>query len=106
MPGEPTRIRRAVVVENPDRFEEGYQALVVVPLTTERRLVDATFALRIDPTPENGASVTSWALPHNVNSVSLRRAKPTLARITVEQLRLIRQRIALALDIAVAPSER
>jgi mRNA-degrading endonuclease toxin of MazEF toxin-antitoxin module len=103
MPGEPTRIRPAVVVENARVFPDEYSVTLVVPLSRDERLARSRLAVRIDPTPENGAGATSWALAHHVNSVSLRRVNPTQSRVTNDQLHLIRQRIALALDLPDMP---
>jgi len=99
LPREPTRIRPSVVVENDELFDHDYPNTLVVPLSRDESLRRAPFAVRIDPTPENSATGTSWALPHHVNSVSLKRTRMTESRITSEQLRLIRERIALALDL-------
>jgi mRNA interferase MazF len=101
MPGEPTRIRPAVVVENPDLFANDYQMVIVVPMTRDQRLAHPAFAIRIEPTAENGAPATSWALPHRVGTMSIRRVKPTRSRITPQQLSAIRERIGLAMDIPV-----
>jgi len=103
MPGEPTRIRPAVVVEWAEVFPVEYPVTLVVPLTRDERLARSRLAVQIDPTPENGAATTSWALAHHVGSVSLRRVKPTQSHITADQLRLIRLRIGLALDLPIVP---
>jgi uncharacterized protein YifN (PemK superfamily) len=72
---------------------------MVVPLTRDEGLAYAAFAERIDPSPENGADATSWALAHHVTSVSLQRVQPTPSRITSEQLDSLRRRVGLALEI-------
>ena len=99
MPREPTRIRPAIVVENHELFVDE-DNILVVPLTRDERLARASLTVRIEPTPENGAEVTSWALAHHVSSVSRRRVKVTPSHITAGQLGAIRERIALALGIA------
>jgi mRNA-degrading endonuclease toxin of MazEF toxin-antitoxin module len=95
-PSEPGRLRPAVVVEDHELFPDEYPNLLVVPLTRDEGLAHGSFAERIEPTPENGAEATSWALAHHVTSVSRRRIKPTVSRITAQQLSSIRARIALA----------
>ncbi len=96
LPGEPGRLRPAVVVEDDELFPDDYPNVVVVPLTRDEGLAHRSFAVRIDPTPENGADSTSWALTHHVSSVSGRRVTSTPSAVTVEQLDAIRSRIALA----------
>ena len=71
----------------------------MAPLTRDEGLAYASFAERIDPTADNGAESTCWALAHHVTSVSLRRVTPTGSRIATDQLGGIRQRMALALGI-------
>jgi mRNA interferase MazF len=99
VPREPTKIRPAVVVEDHELFPDAYPNTVVVPLTRDEGLAYATYAERIDPTPENHVETTSWALAHHVTSVSLRRVQATPSRVTAEQLASIRRRIALALGL-------
>lgn len=96
LPAEPTNRRPAVVVED-DVFPDAYPNLLVVPLTRDQGLAYPSFAERIDPTPENGAPQTCWALAHHVTSVSLKRVTATPSRVTAEQLAGVRRRIALAI---------
>ena len=96
LPQEPGRLRPAVVVEDHELFPEGYPNTLVVPLTRDEGLAHGSFAERIDPTADNGADTTCWALAHHVTSVSLRRINPTSSRITAEQLSSIRKRITVA----------
>ena len=98
MPREPNKTRPSVVVDDQDRFPANYPNVIVVPLTRDERIVIPTFSERIEPTPENGAPATSWALGHHVSTISLHRVmKTTSSRITDEQLASLRQRVALAL---------
>lgn len=97
VPIEPARIRPAVVVEDHELFPDAYPNMLVTPLTRDEALAYAAFAERIDPTPENGAAATSWALAHHVTSVSTRRVQATSSHITTEQLASLRRRIALAI---------
>ncbi|MGH7911468.1 MAG: type II toxin-antitoxin system PemK/MazF family toxin [Candidatus Dormibacteraceae bacterium] len=99
LPREPTKRRPAVVVEDDGLFPEGYPNTLVVPLTRDSGLAYPSFAERIDPTPENAAERTCWALAHHVASVSLQRVTPTRSRVTPKQLGSIRRRIALALGL-------
>lgn len=99
LPNEPTKIRPSIVVEDGELFPENYPNTIVVPLTRDEQLAYAGLSERIEPSPENGADATSWALAHHVTTVSLRRVKPTPSRISAEQLERLRKRIALALAI-------
>ena len=100
LPQEPGRLRPAVVVEDHELFPEEYPNMLVVPLTRDEGLAHGSFAERIEPTTDNGADTTSWALAHHVTSVSLRRVNLTASRITAEQLSSIRKRIAVAVGAA------
>ena len=96
LPAEPTRRRPVVVVEDVGLFPDAYPNLLVVPLTRDQGLAYPSFAEQIEPTPENGAAETCWALAHHVTSVSMKRVSPTPSRLTAEQLSRIRRRVALA----------
>lgn len=100
MPYEPARLRPAVVVEDHELFPDEYPNVLVVPLTRDDGLAHGSFAERIEPTVENGADATCWALAHHVTSVSLRRVNPTESRITAVQLSGIRKRITVAIGAA------
>ena len=100
MPQEPDRLRPAVVVEDHELFPEEYPNLLVVPLTRDEGLAHGSFAERIEPTADNGADTTCWALAHHVTSVSLGRVHLTNSRITTEQLSSIRERIMVAMGAA------
>jgi mRNA interferase MazF len=97
LPREPSRLRPAVVVEDHELFPDEYPNVLVVPLTRDEGLAYRSFAERIEPTVENGADATCWALAHHVTSVSLRRVTPTDSRITAVQLESIRKRIMVAM---------
>jgi len=99
-PTEPSRRRPAVIVEDHELFPDEYPTTLVVPLTRDDGLAHRSFAERIEPTEENGAEATCWALAHHVTSVSLRRVSPTVSRITADQLASIRRRITVAAGIA------
>ena len=99
LPDEPARLRPAVVVEDHDLFPEQYPDTIVVPLTREEGLAHESFAERIEPTPDNGAETTCWALAHHVTSVSLRRITSTPSRVTPDQLAAIRRRITVAVGV-------
>ena len=100
LPKEPSKLRPAVIVEDHDLFPDDYPNILVVPLTRDEGLAHRSFSERIEPTKDNGAGTTCWALAHHVTSVSLRRVNPTVSRITVEQLSSIRKRILVALGVA------
>ncbi|MFI5267675.1 MAG: type II toxin-antitoxin system PemK/MazF family toxin [Chloroflexota bacterium] len=97
-PREPTGLRPAIVVDG-ETFPDDYPNTLVVPFSRDKTLIDATFTLLIEPTPENGSAAISWALPHHVTSVSRQRVRPTPSCITDDQLTDIRQRIALAIGL-------
>lgn len=97
LPREPSKLRHAVVVEDHALFPDGYPDMLVVPLTRDEGLAHRSFAEQIEPTAENGAETTSWALAHHVTSVSLRRVTATNSRVTPAQLANIRERVALAI---------
>ena len=99
LPAEPTKIRPAVVVEDAELFADEYPNTLVVPLTRDEALAYPAFSERIDPTSENGAKESSWALAHHITSISLQRIEPTPSRVTNDQLTAIRARVALALGI-------
>ncbi len=99
LPSEPTKVRPAVIVEDQDRFPEGYPNVIVVPLTRDESRVIPTFSERIEPTPENRATAICWALGHHITIASLQRVRPTPSRITDEQVANLRQRVALALGL-------
>lgn len=100
LPHEPSKLRPAVVVEDHELFPEAYPNMLVVPMTHDEGLAHRSFAERIEPTAENGAETTGWALAHHVTSVSLRRINVTGSHITAAQLAGIRQRIMLAVGMA------
>jgi len=100
LPQEPGRLRPAVVVEDHELFPEKYPNMLVVPLTRDAGLAHRSFAERIEPTADNGADTTCWALAHHVTSVSLRRVNRTASWITTEQLSSIRRRIRIAVGAA------
>lgn len=97
LPHEPSKLRPAIVVEDHELFPDGYPNVLVVPLTRDEGLAHRSFAERIEPTAENEADATCWALAHHVTSVSLRRVNPTASRITATQLASIRTRIMVAI---------
>jgi mRNA-degrading endonuclease toxin of MazEF toxin-antitoxin module len=100
LPQEPGKLRPAVVVEDHELFPEEYPNMLVVPLTCDEGLAHGSFAERIEPTADNGADTTCWALAHHITSVSLRRVNLTTSRITAEQLSSIRKRIMVAVGAA------
>ncbi|BBX74618.1 type II toxin-antitoxin system PemK/MazF family toxin [Mycobacterium shinjukuense] len=99
-PHEPAKLRPAVVVEDDELFPDEYPTVLVVPLTRDEGLAHRSFAERIEPTVENGADATCWALAHHITSVSLRRVNPTDSRITAAQLASIHNRIMVAIGAA------
>jgi len=99
LPHEPGKLRPAVVVEDHQLFPDDYPNVLVVPLTRDEGLAHRSFAERIEPTADNGADGTCWALAHHVTSVSLRRVSATGSTVTAGQLASIRERITVAIGI-------
>ncbi|WP_147917109.1 type II toxin-antitoxin system PemK/MazF family toxin [Ruania zhangjianzhongii] len=97
LPREPSKLRSGIVVEDGELFPDDYPNILVVPMTRDEGLAHESFAERIEPTAQNSAEGTCWALAHHVTSVSLRRVTPTDSRVTDQQLANIRQRIRLTL---------
>jgi mRNA-degrading endonuclease toxin of MazEF toxin-antitoxin module len=86
-----------VVVEDHELFPDEYPNMLVVPLTHDEGLAHRSFAEQIEPTAENGAETTCWALAHHITSVSLGRVTRTDSRITPSQLASVRERVTLAI---------
>lgn len=99
LPSEPSTLRLAVVIEDNVLFPDGYPNMLVVPLTRDEGLAHRSFAEQVEPTVENGAETTCWALAHHITSVSLRRVTPTDSRITPTQLANIRKRVTIAIGV-------
>ena len=97
LPHEPSKLRPAVVIEDHVLFPDEYPNMLVVPLTRDEGLAHRSFAEQIEPTVENGAETTCWALAHHITSVSLRRVTPTDSHITPTQLASVRARVTLAI---------
>jgi mRNA-degrading endonuclease toxin of MazEF toxin-antitoxin module len=95
-PKEPSRLRPAVIVEDHELFPDEYPNTLVVPLTRDEGLAHGSFSECIEPTDDNGAETTCWALAHHLTSVSLRRVSPTVSSITADQLASIRRRVTVA----------
>ena len=99
LPNKANKRRPAVVIEDESLFDQGYPNTILVPLTEDAEFAPAGLAVPIAPTPENGCTKPCFALPHHVTTTSKRRIKPTTSRVTPEQLRLIRERLALCIGL-------
>jgi mRNA interferase MazF len=97
LPKEPNKLRPAVVVENDLLFDAEHPNVIVVPLTEDASLALPSLSVAIDPTPENGCTKRCFALAPLVTAASVRRMRATPSRITDQQLRGIRRRIAEAI---------
>jgi mRNA interferase MazF len=97
LPKEPNKSCPAIVVEDDGLFDAAYPNTILVPFTDDAALVIPALATQISPTPENGCSKPCWAVSHLVATTSKKRLTATALRITAEQLRSIRQQIALAI---------
>ena len=99
LPNEPgKRARPCVLIENRQIFGDEYANIIVVPLTHDRKASFSILTTTIDPTPENGCVVRSYAISGHVTSTSrLRIVRATDSRITDEQVANIRAQVALAI---------
>lgn len=101
-PKEPNKIRPAVVVEGP-LFGEDYPNIIVAPMSEDDpTLTFREFSVRIEPNERNGCTKTSWVLGHSLTTASLSRIRRTRTRISNEELRELREKIAFALNIPLA----
>jgi mRNA-degrading endonuclease toxin of MazEF toxin-antitoxin module len=92
--GEPNKARPGIVVGRADVYEAAFGYLLVVPLTSDATLAIKSATLEIPPTDENCCSARSYALAWNVQTVPMRRVRATKARITLEELDVLRDQIA------------
>lgn len=99
LPKEPGKRRPAVIVEDPDLFDETYPNLILVPLAEDPHLAIRDLAVQILPTPENGCSNACFALAHHVTTASKRRVSLTSSRITDTELAEIRRLIATSIGL-------
>jgi mRNA-degrading endonuclease toxin of MazEF toxin-antitoxin module len=102
LPGEPNKIRPAVIIEDHELFPDDYPTTIVVPLTSDQRLAHPTFALRIEPDAANGLNAISYALANLVTVASLERVRTTAFSIEHHQLAALRARVAEAIGVPTA----
>jgi len=104
LPKEANKQRRCVVVEDGELFDPTYPNVIVVPLGDDEDFVVKSLSVEIAPAPENGCLKTCHALGYAVVTASKARiAKVTTSRVTDEQLRAIRERIAESIGISTVP---
>ena len=96
-PREPNKLRPAIVVEDDELFDENYPNVLVVPLTSDPRLVVFGLTVTIDPEPENGCEQRCFAIAPSITAVSDRRIRLTKSRVRLDQLAEIRRQIAEAI---------
>jgi mRNA-degrading endonuclease toxin of MazEF toxin-antitoxin module len=99
LPKEANKQRPAVVVEDHQLFDPLYPNVLLVPLTDDRHLAIPDLAVVIAPTPENGCTKISYALPHHVTSTSKQRISATASRISDAQLAQIRKLIGVVIGL-------
>lgn len=75
-PGEPAAHRPALLIGPPATFGPAFPFAMVVPLTTRRR--GLSLHVEIEPTPDNGLDVPSYAQCELVRSVNRRRLRHRL----------------------------
>ena len=97
LPKEPNKLRPAVVVEDHELFDPSYPNVILVPLTEDRLLAIGELSVVLEPSAENGRKKRCYALSHCVATTSAARIRGTPSRVTDEQLRHIRLRIAAAI---------
>lgn len=105
-PDEPNGLRPCVVVENAGLFGGlAYRNVLLVPLSTDLRYsIMSAVVEQINPSDENGASETCWALAHHVTAAGLSRVRVTASRVAPAHLTAIRTKIALAVGLQAARS--
>jgi mRNA-degrading endonuclease toxin of MazEF toxin-antitoxin module len=100
LPKAANKLRPAVVVEAEGLFHPDYPSLLLVPLTEDARLGMPDLVVRIEPSAENGCTRPSVILATHVTATSRQRVRRTGARITAEELRQVRERMAISLGLA------
>jgi mRNA-degrading endonuclease toxin of MazEF toxin-antitoxin module len=100
LPREPNKLRPAIIVEDSGLFDETYQNLIVVPLTSDQAFAIKSLSVEIAPSSENGCPATCWAAAYLVAATSKARITPTPSRITEAQLVSIRAKIALSIGFS------
>ncbi len=91
---EPNKLRPAVVIGRADLFGDAFGYLLVVPLTMTRQLAVTGASIEIPPSPDNACLSLTYALTWNLQTVPVRRVRATKARISDEQLELLRNQVA------------
>lgn len=99
LPKEPNKLRPAVVIEDTQLFDPDYPNVILVPLSSDEALAIPGLSEPIEPTPENGCRQLCFALAPYVACTSAARIRPTLSRITGEQLQRIRRQVAEAIGL-------
>jgi mRNA-degrading endonuclease toxin of MazEF toxin-antitoxin module len=100
-PKEANKQRPCVVVEDGELFDPTYPNVIVVPLTDDEDFVVKSLSVEIAPAPENGCLKTCYALGHAVVTASKARVtRATNSRVTADQLKAIRGRIAESIGVS------
>jgi mRNA-degrading endonuclease toxin of MazEF toxin-antitoxin module len=88
---------RPVLVVQSDALNriDGYDNVIVVPLTTREKKA-ATYR-RIEPQPSNGLERTSWAITSQIFTVAKSELKDQLGRLTKEDLYQVKEGLRIAL---------
>ena len=100
LPKEANKLRPAVVVEAEGLFHPDYPNLLLAPLTEDARLGMPDLVVRVEPSAANGCAKPSLILATHVTATSKQRVRRTGARITPDELRQVRERIAISLGLA------
>ena len=93
--GEPNKRRPAIIVGSAEAFDGDFPFRMVVPLTSSLQMSVMRASTVIEPRPENGCTMRSYALSWNVHVVPTARLTSTSAKIRGEELATIREQIRL-----------
>jgi mRNA interferase MazF len=94
LPGEPNKLRPAVVLQDEKLFFNDYDLVFVAPITSDTTFVHPAFAVRLEPSARNGCNAPSWIIANAPMAIALTRTRPTPSSITKEELELARLRVA------------
>lgn len=90
--------RPAIVLQDEPRLAS-LQTVVIVPLTSTLAAQRFAGSTRVLPTPQNGLSVESVAMSHQIRAIDRQRVKETLGEISQEDLDSLVQEIRSLLNV-------
>ena len=92
---------RPLLVISPEAAHGASTRRVVVPLSRDPRLEGHLLAVALDPSPANGLQHRSYAMTWHPTTVDRSNLDGPLGRLTPEQLAMVLERIATALDLTL-----